>query len=115
MSLRLYMDEHIPFAITAGLRAHSVDVLTVQEDRRTGEDDPVLLDRAAELDRVFFTRDADLLTEASRRQGAGEPHCGVIYTHPLRMNIGESVRELLLVAAASEPIELQNLVLFLPL
>ena len=32
MSLALYMDVHVPAAITRGLRRRSVEVLTAQED-----------------------------------------------------------------------------------
>ena len=32
MSLRLYMDHHVPRAITAGLRLRGEDVLTAAED-----------------------------------------------------------------------------------
>ena len=40
MSVRLYMDVHIPAAITEGLRLRGVDVLTAQEDggRRLSDD-----------------------------------------------------------------------------
>jgi Domain of unknown function (DUF5615) len=49
MSLAFYMDEHVPRSITAGLRLRNIDVLTVQEDGRTGFPDPQVLDRATEL------------------------------------------------------------------
>ena len=62
------MDEQVPKPITVGLRQRGVDVLTVQEDNRTGVPDPILLDRAAELGRVIFSQDDDFLTEAHRRQ-----------------------------------------------
>ncbi|GAB4296265.1 MAG: hypothetical protein Fur0025_33790 [Oscillatoriaceae cyanobacterium] len=55
MSLALYMDEHIHLAITVGLQFRGVDVLTVQNDGRTGTPDPILLERATELGRVIFT------------------------------------------------------------
>ena len=32
VSLKLYMDEHVPTAITEGLRQRGIDVFTVQED-----------------------------------------------------------------------------------
>lgn len=56
MSIALYMDEHVPSAITAGLKGRVVDVLTVQEDGRSGFDDPHLLNRAGELGRVMFSK-----------------------------------------------------------
>jgi predicted nuclease of predicted toxin-antitoxin system len=60
-----------------------VDVLTAQEDGRTGTPDPELLDRAEQLDRVLVSRDHDFLTEARRRQVAGLPFSGVIFAHQL--------------------------------
>ena len=61
MSVRFYMDVHVPRALTEGLRLRGTDVMTAQEDgaRRLG--DPELLDRAAALGCVLFTRDTDLL------------------------------------------------------
>ncbi|MGF1460261.1 MAG: DUF5615 family PIN-like protein [Leptolyngbyaceae cyanobacterium] len=66
MSLTLYMDENVHGAITNGLRQRRVNVLTVQEDHRSGIADPVVLDRATELRRILFTQDDDLPTEAQR-------------------------------------------------
>ena len=68
MSVRLYMDVHVPRAITEGLRLRDIDVLMAQEDGAGALTDPELLDRAAALGRVLFTRDADLLVEATQRQ-----------------------------------------------
>jgi len=49
LSVRLYMDVHVPRAITQGLRLRGVDVLTAQEDDARVLPDPELLDRAAVL------------------------------------------------------------------
>ena len=46
MPVALYMDAHIPRAITLGLRMRSVDVLTAQEDGAETLSDPELLERA---------------------------------------------------------------------
>jgi len=65
------MDVHVPRAITEGLRLRDIDVLMAQEDGAGALTDPELLDRAAALGRVLFTRDADLLVEATQRQRNG--------------------------------------------
>lgn len=78
------MDEHVPKAITVSLRMRGLDVVTAQEDGRSGEDDPALLDRATELGRTLFTRDDDFLVEAHRRQREGIEFFGVVYGHQLR-------------------------------
>jgi predicted nuclease of predicted toxin-antitoxin system len=69
--LYLYMDVHIPRAITNGLGRRGVEVLTAQEDGTAELDDPPLLDRATELNRLLYTQDDDLLAEARRRQTDG--------------------------------------------
>jgi len=67
VALQLYMDHHVPRAITVGLRQRGVDVLTAFEDGAHELLDPDLLDRAGALGRVLFIRDDDLLAEATRR------------------------------------------------
>jgi len=51
------MDHNVPRAITDGLRARGVKVITVFEDGASELDDTELLDRVADLGRVLFTRD----------------------------------------------------------
>jgi len=68
MPLAIYMDHHVPRAITNGLRLRGADVLTAHEDGKDEAPDPDLLDRSTELRRVLFTQDRDLLEEAKRRQ-----------------------------------------------
>ena len=87
MSVGLYMDVHVRWAITAGLRRRGVDVVTAQEDGTARFDDPALLDRATQLGRVLVSQDDDLLQEAARRQAAGERFSGVVYSHQLRITV----------------------------
>ncbi len=115
MAVALYMNQHVPRAITIGLRLRGVDVLTAREDNASHMDDSELLDRAGELGRVLFTQDDDLLAEAVRRQKAGIPFRGVIYAHQLRVSIGACVHDLEIIAKAGEPEDLSNRVQFLPL
>jgi hypothetical protein len=77
--------------------------------------DDVLLDRAGILQRVLFTRDDDLLAEATRRRRAGIPFCSVIYAHQLRVFIGTCVRDLEVVAKAGGTEDLMNGMMFLRL
>ena len=57
MALTLYMDQHVPKAITVGLRLRGVDVVTAYEDGAAELKDSELLDRAQTLKRVLFTQD----------------------------------------------------------
>ena len=71
--ISIYMDQHIPRAITEGLRLRGVEVITAYEDGAGEMGDAELLDRATKLGRVLFTQDNDLLAEAAMRQKEGIP------------------------------------------
>ena len=115
MPIKIYMDAHIPKAITNGLRLKGVDVLSAQEDNADKLPDPELLDRATALNRVLFTFDDDLLVEAGRRQRLSIPFSGIIYTSPLKTSIGTCIRDLEIIAQAVSPDDMANRVEFLPL
>ncbi len=115
MSIKLYMDVHVPRAVTIALRLRGVDVLTAQEDGAGSLGDAELLARATELARVLFSQDDDLLREAARLQAAGVPFAGVVYGHQLKVTIGQCVRDLALIAEVAEPTELASCVEYLPL
>jgi hypothetical protein len=103
MPLAIYLDHHVPRAITLGLGLRGVDVLTAYEDG------------ASELGRVIFTRDDDLLAEAAKRQEEGILFQGVIYAHQMRVSIGKCVQDLEMTAKVGEPADLMNGIMFLPL
>ncbi|MDB5290446.1 MAG: hypothetical protein JWL69_1687 [Phycisphaerales bacterium] len=109
------MDENVRGAVTNGLRARGVDVLTVQEDGRVGDADPDVLDRAGELGRVVFTQDADFLAEGTRRQRAGIQFVGVVYAHHLRVSVARCIDNLELIAGALDLAEFAGRVEYLPL
>lgn len=113
MAIGLYMDVHIPRAITNGLRLRGGSVLTAQEDGTQGLPDSDLLDRATELGRALFSQD-DLLSEAHRRQSIKQSFAGVIYSHQLSSPIGRCVEDLELVAKVCEPEDMSNRIEFIP-
>ena len=113
--LRLYMDVHVPDAITRALRQRGVDVLTAQEDGTREWLDDQLLERATELGRVLFTEDDDLLAEAARRQRSGSAFAGVIFTRQRALEIGRCVDDLEVIAKVSTSEEFANWVQYLPL
>ncbi|GBE34957.1 hypothetical protein BMS3Bbin06_01491 [bacterium BMS3Bbin06] len=115
MAIKLYMDAHVPKAITNGLRLRGVDVLTAQEDNTDELSDPELLDRATALNQVLFTFDDDLLIEAAKRQRSSIPFSGVIFASPLKISIGACIKDLEIIAKAGEPEDLAKRVEFLPL
>jgi hypothetical protein len=109
------MDVHVPYAMTFELRLRGVNVLTAQEDGAGMLADAELLDRAAALGRVLVTQDADFLKEVARRQENALPFAGVIFAPQLDVTIGQCVRDLELIARASDPEDWVNWVEFLPL
>jgi hypothetical protein len=115
MAIALYMDQHVPRAITAELRSRGIDLVTAHEDGTSQLEDPALLDRAGDIDRVLFTRDEDLLAEATKRQRTGISFKGVIYAHQLRVSVGTCIHDLEIIAKAGEPGDLINRAIFLPL
>ncbi len=98
MSVGLYMDHHVPAAITRGLRRCDVDVLTAEEDGAADWDDERLLERATHLGRIIFTQDDDLLAIGRQWQNSGREFAGIVYAHQLRITIGQAIRDLELIA-----------------
>ena len=113
MAHALYMDTCVRFAITRGLRARGVDVLTAQEDGNTETPDPLVLDRAGELGRVMYSEDEDFLREGVRRQRAGIPFAGVIYAHQKRVPIGTCIRSLRAIVETRPAEEVVNNVIYI--
>ncbi len=97
------MDEHVPSAVTAGLRARGVDVLTAQEAGRVSVEDEVHLALATSLGRALVSRDADF----ARLHACGISHTGIVYM-PYPMSVGESIRRLLLVYEVLDAEEMVN-------
>jgi hypothetical protein len=113
MALRVYMDVHVPSAISDGLRMRGVNVLTAQEDGYDKAVDEALLRRAPSLSRLLFTQDEDLLRIASACQQDGTHFEGVLYAHQLSAGIGTIVQDLAIVLNSAE--ELANRVTYLQL
>ena len=115
MAHALYMDTCVHSAITDGLRARGVDVLTTQEDGHAETPDPLVLDRAGELGRVVYTEDDDFVKEGVRRQRAGIPFAGVIYTHQDRLSVGRRIEDLHIIVEAESEDNVVNNVRYLPI
>jgi len=113
--LRLYLDHNLHGLVARQLRARGVDVVTAYEDGRHELSDPLLLDRAGELGRVFVSHDRHLLGEAARRSRLGIEFAGVVYCHQGRLALAALVDELEVAALGSDEGELRGRVLFLPL
>jgi hypothetical protein len=87
--IRFCADEHIPRAVTEGLRRRGVDVVTIQEVGMQGAEDLRHLEYAARHGRVVLTQDADFL----RLHAGGVSHAGIVYV-PQQTPIREILRSL---------------------
>jgi Domain of unknown function (DUF5615) len=115
MAIALYMDVHIPQAITTQLRRRNIDILTAQEDDTIELPDDQLLERSTALGRILFTQDIRFRALAENWQREGKPFAGLIFGHQLGGTIGQFVQDLELIAQASEPEDWQNMVEDIPL
>jgi predicted nuclease of predicted toxin-antitoxin system len=115
MSVLLYVDHHVPMAITEGLRQRSVDVVTAHEDGRAEQGDAAILERATSLNRAVFSQDEDFLALAHEWLENGREFAGVIYAHQLKITIGQAVRDLELIATVLSDDEMRNRIEFLPI
>ena len=115
LSLRLYMDVHVPQGITDALRAPNVSVVTAQEDDHAEADDSILLARATASHRVLFTRGRDFLEICAAWQREAKFFSGVVDAHQLRATMGRCVQDLALIAEVGMPDDLANRVEHLPL
>jgi predicted nuclease of predicted toxin-antitoxin system len=115
LTLALYMDVHVPMAVTETLRRKRLDVLTSQDDETAAQDDEVLLARATELGRVLFSQDQDFLRIAAEWQRAGRPFVGILFAAQQGVSLGRLADDLELLLTCCEPEELQDRLLYLPL
>jgi hypothetical protein len=114
MPVSLYMDVHVPQAVTDQLRSRGVNVLTANEDGCNLLADEDLLERARVLGRVLVTQDIRFKALAEDWQRQGRPFAGLVFAHQLQNTIGQMVRDLELLATACDPDERLNTIEHLP-
>jgi hypothetical protein len=74
-----------------------------------------LLEHANQMGRPAVTHDIRFLAAAENWQRLGRPFCGLIFAHPMQVSIGQCVRDLELIAKATDPQDWTSSVLRLPL
>jgi len=86
------MDQHIPSAVSHGLRRHGIDILTAQEAGRCGMSDEDQLAFATAQGRVVVTFDTDFLV----LHQSVVAHAGIAWCLEQKHGIGQLIQALLL-------------------
>lgn len=102
--IQFYMEQHIPFAVSDGLRRHGVSVVTAQEARRCGLPDTDQLAFATAEQRVVVTFDTDYLALHQSRT----PHAGIAWCSEQKYGVGQLIQALLLLHGVFERDAMQN-------
>ncbi len=114
MPVQLYLDVHVDKAIHDQLRLRGVDVLRAQDDDAGELLDEELLQRAATLGRLVFTHDIGFKARAESWQSQGRTFAGLLFGNQLGVTVGAYVKDLELIAKATDPAEWVNVVQHLP-
>jgi len=115
--LLLVSDENFNNDIVRGLlrRNPDLDIVRMQDVGLRGEEDPVILEWAAQEGRVLLTHDAATMAHfAYERVKAGKPMPGVIEVSD-DLPIGAAIEDILLLAEFSDRGEWESQVIYLPL
>jgi hypothetical protein len=115
--LFLVADENFNNAIVRGLLRvkPDLDIVRVQDIGLSSTDDPVILEWAANEDRVLLTHDVTTITKyAYERVEAGKYMPGVIEVSR-RVSLGTAIDEILYVAEVCNHGELDGQIIYLPL
>ncbi len=115
--VRLLADENIKNQLIRGLlrRNPEIDIVRVQDAGLAGADDIAVLDWASREGRVLVTFDVATMPDAAyKRVSEGLPMPGVVAI-PWSTSLSQAIEDLLLLAEASLPDELEGRILYLPL
>jgi hypothetical protein len=115
MAIALFFDVHVDHAIVGQLRLRQVDVRTAQDDGVARLSDELLLEHAGRLNRPLVTHDIRFHAMAENWQQQGRPFCGLVFAHQMQVSIGQCVRDLELIAKATDREDWVSAVVRLPL
>ena len=113
--LPLLSDEDLQGSIVAGLLRHfpAIDLVRVQDVGLTQTPDPIILEYAANQNRVVVTHDRNTMTaHAQDRMNQGQRIAGLIVLDQF-INIGKAIQEVGMLAEAGDIGDLDGQILFL--
>lgn len=116
--MRLLADENFKEPITQGIlrRDPTLDIVRVQQVGLIGADDPVVLEWAAQNERVLLTHDAKTVPAFAYKRVVNELFMPGVLLVPWATPIGQAVEDTLTaVQAALRPDEYNGRVIYLPL
>jgi hypothetical protein len=115
--MRFATDENFNNDILRGLQRRSpdIDFVRIQDTDIAGADDPLVLEWAANENRILLTHDARTMPKyAYERMAAGLSVPGVFVVND-QTSVGQMIEEILTLNEASDAREWDNRVVFLPL
>ena len=115
--IRLAADENLNNDLIRGVlrRQPDLDIVRVQDVGLSSADDPIVLEWAAQEERVLLTHDVSTITKyAYERVRAGKPMPGV-FEIGRTVPIGRAIEDVLLLAECSLDGEWEGQVRYLPL
>jgi predicted nuclease of predicted toxin-antitoxin system len=115
--MKFLADENFDNSIVRGLmrRQPDIDIIRVQDVGLSGEDDPIVLEWAAQEGRILLTHDVATITRyAYERIAEGQPMPGVIEVTS-DAPIGRVIEDILVVLVCSLEGELEGQIHYLPL
>lgn len=115
--MRLLADENFNGDVLRGLLRvePKLDIVRVQDTEVYQASDPTVLAYAAQENRILLTHDVRTMTKyAYDRVRADKPMAGLIELDN-DLPIGQEIEEILIVLLTSQPDELANRIVFIPL
>ncbi len=117
MNIRLLVDEDFDYTIVRGLlrRLRELDLVRVQDVALSGKHDRVVLEWAAQENRILLTHDVSTMKNyAYERLEQGLPMPGVFAIHQFTPTV-QAIESLILIIECSDHKEWENQIRFLPL
>lgn len=115
MQISLYIDEDaMSRALLRGLRSRGIDVTTVLDEGRVGDNDRAQLEYAWQTKRVLYSFNvSDFCRLHKEYLTEGRPHAGIVVVYRQRYSVGEQLRLLLRLADMTSAMDMRNTLLFL--
>jgi hypothetical protein len=113
--IRLYIDEDaMSDSLIQALRSRGVDVISALDAGMVKRSDEEHLHHATMQGRALYSFNVkDYLVLHARSLGEGKSHAGIILAHQKRLSVGEQMRRILALSAATSAEEMKDQVEFL--